>query len=146
MTSPRSEETSQTSFTHDLLHTVRYYILGRRGLLVLGGLVLIAGLALNWSWLVAADIAPLLLGVLPCLVMCALGLCMKGMTGRSCSAGRADQRSPDAVSEDARSTVRTAAIDDLSGDPTDRLTHGGGAATTTNFETQSLEKRSTTDA
>ena len=50
--------------------------LGTRGLLVLGAAVIAAGLALNWSWLVAIGIAPLLLTMLPCVAMCALGLCM----------------------------------------------------------------------
>jgi hypothetical protein len=38
---------------------------------------LIAGVALNWSWLVAAGIVPLLVGILPCAVMCTLHLCSK---------------------------------------------------------------------
>jgi hypothetical protein len=37
---------------------------------------MVAGIAFNWSWLVAAGIAPILLAVLPCAVMCGLGLCM----------------------------------------------------------------------
>jgi len=45
-------------------------------LVALGAGVLLAGIALNWSWLVAAGIAPILLSTLPCLVMCGLGLCM----------------------------------------------------------------------
>lgn len=58
---------------------------GRRGLIAAGAAVTVAGLALNWSWLVAAGIAPVLLSVLPCMAMCALGLCMNRTTGRSCS-------------------------------------------------------------
>ena len=50
--------------------------LGKRGLIVLGGAVIVAGLALNWSWLVAIGLAPLLLTALPCVVMCAVGVCM----------------------------------------------------------------------
>ncbi|RVH28084.1 hypothetical protein CN211_25985 [Sinorhizobium meliloti] len=38
------------------------------------------GLAFNWNWLVAAGVAPPLLSVLPCLAMCALGLCMNRMS------------------------------------------------------------------
>lgn len=38
---------------------------------------LIAGVAFNWSWLAAAGIAPLLIGILPCAAMCALHLCSK---------------------------------------------------------------------
>jgi hypothetical protein len=45
----------------------------------------VIGAALNWSWLVAVGIAPLLLTVLPCAAMCALGLCMNRMAGGSCS-------------------------------------------------------------
>ena len=41
--------------------------------------------ALNWSWLVAMGIAPLLVTVLPCAVMCGLGLCMNRIMGGSCS-------------------------------------------------------------
>lgn len=50
--------------------------LGKRGLIVLGGLAIAAGIALNWSWLVAIGLAPLLLTALPCRVMCAVGVCM----------------------------------------------------------------------
>jgi len=57
--------------------------LGRRGLIVLGVLVIAAGLALNWSWLVAIGAAPLLLTALPCVAMCALGLCMMPKDGKS---------------------------------------------------------------
>ncbi len=58
----------------------------RRFLIVLGALVLILGLAFKWNWLVAAGIAPLLLAALPCLAMCALGLCMHKMSGGSANA------------------------------------------------------------
>ncbi len=54
---------------------------------------LTVGIGYNWSWLVAAGIAPLLLSALPCVAMCALGLCMSRMTGSSCRT--------DAVSEEA---------------------------------------------
>jgi hypothetical protein len=51
--------------------------------LALAAVALIVGLALNWSWLVAAGVAPLLLSVLPCLAMCAVHLCArKGAEGR----------------------------------------------------------------
>jgi hypothetical protein len=41
-------------------------------------LVLGSGLVLNWSWLVAIGLAPIILGVLPCVAMCALGMCVMG--------------------------------------------------------------------
>ena len=65
--------------------TVRRYLTGWRGIAALAAVAVAAGLALNWSWLVAAGIAPLLISVLPCVAMCALGLCMNKMTGRRCS-------------------------------------------------------------
>lgn len=65
---------------------VRSVIGGRRGLIAAGVAIAIAGLAFNWSWLVAVGIAPLLLGVLPCIAMCALGLCMHRMAAGACPA------------------------------------------------------------
>jgi hypothetical protein len=44
-----------------------------------------AGLALNWSWLTAVGVAPILLAFAPCAAMCALGLCMRGGSSKSCS-------------------------------------------------------------
>jgi hypothetical protein len=46
-------------------------------------LIAVAGVAFDWSWLVAAGVVPLLLGALPCVAMCAIGLCANGMAGRS---------------------------------------------------------------
>jgi hypothetical protein len=52
------------------------YLNGRRGLMILGGVVLTLGVSLNWSWLAAAGITPILVGLLPCAAMCVLGLCL----------------------------------------------------------------------
>jgi hypothetical protein len=57
---------------------------GRRALIGLAVAIVILGLALNRGWLVAAGIAPLLLSALPCAAVCALGVCMGRMGGRSC--------------------------------------------------------------
>ena len=48
---------------------------------VIGGIVLAVagGLFFGWKWLAAAGVASLLVGILPCLAMCALGLCMNRM-------------------------------------------------------------------
>lgn len=54
----------------------------RRKKLLLGGFALAligAGLAWQWSFLVALGVAPLLVSVAPCLAMCAFGLCMHRM-------------------------------------------------------------------
>jgi len=37
----------------------------------------------SWGWLVALGITPVLLSVLPCIAMCALGLCMNHASRRA---------------------------------------------------------------
>ena len=60
--------------------------LGRRyTLLLIGSAVVLAGGFLSWNWLVALGLAPLLLSVLPCVAMCALGLCMSQTGRRACA-------------------------------------------------------------
>ena len=45
------------------------------------------GLFAGWNWVVAAGLTSLVLGILPCAAMCALGLC-GGSTGKKCSEPR----------------------------------------------------------
>lgn len=67
-----------------LADTLRPYLGGRRGIIALAAVVIGGGLALNWNWLVAAGIAPVLLALLPCVAMCALGFCMRHGDGKAC--------------------------------------------------------------
>jgi hypothetical protein len=90
-------QTTGTSATRALVDAARHRLLGRRGLFVLAGLVVAAGLAFGWSWLEAMGIASVLLATLPCIVMCALGLCMQGMGERSCSTSADTSRATDAA-------------------------------------------------
>lgn len=76
MSISESGKAKDATLTRDVLAAFRYYIGGRRALLILGVAALAGGLAFNWSWLVAIGAAPIILSVAPCLVMCALGLCM----------------------------------------------------------------------
>jgi hypothetical protein len=85
MTESNPIRSSDTSLTRDILDIARHYLRGWRGITVLASVAIAAGLAFNWGWLVAVGIAPILLAVLPCVAMCALGLCMNRMGGRSCS-------------------------------------------------------------
>jgi hypothetical protein len=85
MTSPEATSPSKPSLLRDWLDALRYWLRGRNGVIALVVLAAVIGGALNWSWLVAVGIAPLLITVLPCAAMCALGLCMHKMSGRSCS-------------------------------------------------------------
>lgn len=50
----------------------------RNRLMMAGGAVVIGGMAFNWSWLTAIGVAPILLAVAPCGVMCAVGMCTMG--------------------------------------------------------------------
>ena len=85
MSSTETVGPAKPSLAQDWLYVLRYWLRGRRGLLILVAVVVVMGGALNWSWLVAAGIAPLLLTALPCVAMCGLGLCMNRMAGGSCS-------------------------------------------------------------
>ena len=80
-----SNESSSTSSEAAAQARFRRYLGGRRGLIFLTVAVLVIGAYFNWGWLVAAGIAPLLLAFAPCAAMCALGLCMGRMGGKSCS-------------------------------------------------------------
>ena len=69
----------------------RQYLGGRIGLFLAGGAILILGAGLSWGWLVAAGVAPLILSLAPCALMCALGLCMTKMGS---SASKASETAP----------------------------------------------------
>ena len=100
MTTTESSQTRDTSLGRDVLHAARYHLRGWRGPAVLAAVIAVAGLAFGWSWLVAAGIAPLLLSVLPCAAMCALGLCMNRLTGRQCSTDAVSQKAIEQVGTD----------------------------------------------
>jgi len=89
---------ANASLTRDVINLGRYYFWratnwarsylgGRRGLIFLAVAVVGAGAAFNWGWLVAIGIAPIILALAPCAVMCGLGLCMMKGGGKSCSSG-----------------------------------------------------------
>ena len=66
------------SFAGELLYAVRYYLGGRIGLIAVAAAALGLSAYFNWGWLVAIGLAPILVSALPCVAMCALGLCMSG--------------------------------------------------------------------
>lgn len=45
------------------------------------------GLLFGWNWIVAAGLSSVILGLLPCVAMCAAGLCMNRM-GRTNACGK----------------------------------------------------------
>lgn len=107
MTRHSPARTTETPLARDLFDIARHHLLGRRGLLVMAAVAVAAGLAFNWSWMVAAGVAPVLLSGLPCVAMCALGLCMRGMGGRSCSADAAPSRTPASTTKIGRVSDET---------------------------------------
>lgn len=94
MTEPSPARTPNISPTRDLRDAVRSHLHGWRGITILASVAIVAGLVFNWSWLVAAGVAPVLLSLLPCAAMCALGLCMNRMGGRSCSTDTSAPKTP----------------------------------------------------
>ena len=79
----------------------------RRTLYIALGVGAAAGLVLGWDWLVAVGAASLIVALAPCLVMCALGLCMSRACGdkKSDVPAKADKGNADAP------VTRTAAED-----------------------------------
>ena len=108
-TSAESTKTDETSLSSDVLAYVRSHLGGRRGLIILAVIALGAGAFSNWGWLVAAGIAPLLLALAPCALMCAAGLCMSKMGGGSCSSG--GKASPTARSSDVANPEPSQAVE-----------------------------------
>ncbi len=100
-----SSNAASNSLTRDLLSAARYYAGSRIWLVAIASTALGLGAFFNWGWLVAAGIAPLLIGVVPCAAMCALGLCMSGMKGRQ----------PPATTDAAESTGPEAKTDGKNG-------------------------------
>jgi len=94
MTTPSTTGQSDTSLTRDLIYAVRYYLGRPRVPIVLATVAIIAGLALNWTWLVAVGLAPILISTLPCLIMCAFGVCMMCRSAKEQSAPVRDIAEP----------------------------------------------------
>lgn len=82
MTTPDTKATD-AALTRGWLQFVRYHLANRWVLVALSGLMLGIAAYLNWGWLAAAGIAPVLVALAPCAVMCALGLCGMKMMGGS---------------------------------------------------------------
>ncbi len=71
---------SHRPWPHAIFHLSR-----RQTFLLAGATVLGIGLTLNWTWLTAIGVAPILISLVPCAAMCALGLCMRGGQTKTCA-------------------------------------------------------------
>jgi hypothetical protein len=83
MSETKAADLSARPWPQLTLGVLRGFARDRRVLIVAGVLALVLGAAFNWSWLIAVGAAPVLLAVLPCAAMCALGLCAMSMNGSS---------------------------------------------------------------
>ena len=85
MTTSDTTKVQKSSLLREAAHAAQYYLCNRRAVVIISIVAIAGGVAMNWGWLVAAGVAPVLLTALPCLVMCGLGLCMHKMVGGSCA-------------------------------------------------------------
>lgn len=82
--------------------------LSRRTLLIATAVAgMAAGLFLGWNSLVAAGLAPLILAVLPCAAMCALGLCANRLGPKNADSNAGEPATP----KEPSASVATQAAD-----------------------------------
>lgn len=71
-----SMSVGETTLMQDIGSYLRHQLRSWRGMIVAAVILAVSALWFGWPWLVAAGLAPLILAMAPCAVMCALGLCM----------------------------------------------------------------------
>ena len=99
---------SEASLIHDFGRYLRHQLRGRRGLVAAAIGLAAPALWLGWPWLVAAGMAPMLLALAPCAVMCGLGLCM----GKACKKSPATAADPEtAAGSVARRAIASPGIE-----------------------------------
>ena len=83
MTDLNATRPGPNSLAGNLASTARSVLGNRFGLLaIVTGVIGLTAYS-SWGRLVAAGLAPLLLSVAPCVVMCALGMCTMGMKSKA---------------------------------------------------------------
>lgn len=95
----------ETSLATDVFRFIRYQLRGRRGLIAGAVVFAIPALWIGWPWLVIAGMAPLIIALAPCAVMCAVGLC----TMKACSTSKADGTSSCSTSQIGENKVASGA-------------------------------------
>ena len=90
MTGSKLSAASATSPGESLAGRAGRLLRSPRGLIGLAVVLIVVDAAFSWSWIVAAGVTPIILATAPCLVMCALGLCMVGMGRRNSAGASAD--------------------------------------------------------
>jgi hypothetical protein len=101
MTDLQPANSGERPFRQELWNAAHYYLGGRTGIVLAAAAVLGAGAYLNWGWLAALGLAPVIISALPCAAMCALGLCMSGRS-RASGANEVSSASPDSEAGDVQ--------------------------------------------
>lgn len=94
-TARKTAETSRPVPWETALNAVRPWLRGRRLYWVVAAVLAAAGLALGWNWLAAVGLLPILLSVLPCVAMCAIGVCAMNQGSKSCGEQKPGDGAPD---------------------------------------------------
>lgn len=124
MSTSKTLKAPQPSLAHDWLAAVRYWLSGRRGMIALAVVAATATLILNWNWLVTVGLASLLIAALPCVAMCALGLCVNRIGSQSCSTSTAAPQDESTQEPSESQSVQRIAAGDAP--DTIELPHPGG--------------------
>ncbi len=85
----------ETILMQDIGSTLRYRLRGWRGLVAAAVILAVPALWFGWPWLVAAGLAPLILAMAPCAVMCAAGLCMNRVSKKPAVSANGSQGAAD---------------------------------------------------
>jgi hypothetical protein len=96
---------------------VLYQLRGRRGLIVAAVALGIPALWIGWPWLVVAGVAPLLIALAPCAIMCGLGLCAM----KSSSSSNANGAGSCSKSQAGDQTVASVAANELTNEAVEPL-------------------------
>ena len=110
-----STDRPDTTLREDISTFLRYHLRGRRGLLALAAVAAVPALWLGGPGLVAAGAVSLLISLAPCLVMCALGICVmrscnKGASNSDTAANSDDQSAATGAGEIAELPVKAAKL------------------------------------
>lgn len=76
------------------LHALGNWLRTPYGMVIAGLAVGGVGLVVGWEWLLAIGALPILLSALPCVIMCALGVCMMGRKDDARNTPRAEPPAP----------------------------------------------------
>jgi hypothetical protein len=114
MTEPVSAGRQESSLVRDWLYAASFYVGRRNMILILAALAIAGGIAMNWNWLVASALAPIVIALLPCAVMCGLGLCAHKLFGASGANERPRRTLTEEQTEELSAPSDSAAINSVS--------------------------------